>query len=179
MRFHLYISFTMFCVHSFFFLFFFSLCLFDVQLVFLNTCQKMINGVGWLDDRHGLSPQRPSLFTLINYCAIVFSFALMFANGWLTALWCFCLLAESYETIKHWPLIAKNLMKIFIKAFEMLERSKETLEKLKQTVASHSCYLENIQRQWLSVRNFASNFAITISIINHVSGDAQFIGGIR
>jgi len=38
-------------------------------------------------------------------------------------------------------------MKIFIKAFEMLERSKETLEKLKQTVASHSCYLENIQRQ--------------------------------
>jgi len=24
--------------------------------------------------------QRPSLFTLINYCAIVFSFALMFAN---------------------------------------------------------------------------------------------------
>jgi len=70
-------------------------------------------------------------------------------------------------------------MKIFIKAFEMLERSKETLEKLKQTVASHSCYLENIQRQWLSVRNFASNFAITISIINHVSGDAQFIGGIR
>ena len=29
--------------------------------------------------------QRPCLFTLINYCAIVFSFALMFANGWLTA----------------------------------------------------------------------------------------------
>jgi len=25
------------------------------------------------------------LFTLINYCAIVFSFALMFANGWFTA----------------------------------------------------------------------------------------------
>jgi len=24
-------------------------------------------------------------FTLINYCAIVFSFALMFVNGWLTA----------------------------------------------------------------------------------------------
>ena len=29
--------------------------------------------------------QRPSLFTLISYCAIVFSFALMFANGWFTA----------------------------------------------------------------------------------------------
>jgi len=27
-------------------LFFFSLCLFDVQLLFLNTCQKVINGVG-------------------------------------------------------------------------------------------------------------------------------------
>jgi len=29
--------------------------------------------------------QRPSLFTLINYRAIVFSFALMFANAWFTA----------------------------------------------------------------------------------------------
>jgi len=29
--------------------------------------------------------QLPSLFTLINYCAIVFSFALMFANGWFTS----------------------------------------------------------------------------------------------
>jgi len=28
--------------------------------------------------------QRPSLFTLISYCAIVFSFALIFANGWFT-----------------------------------------------------------------------------------------------
>ena len=35
---------------------FFSLCLFDLQLLFLNTCQKVINGVGWLDERHGLSP---------------------------------------------------------------------------------------------------------------------------
>jgi len=35
----------------------------------------------------------------------VFSFALMFANGWLIAcdvLWCFCLLAESYETTNHY-----------------------------------------------------------------------------
>ena len=29
--------------------------------------------------------QRPSLFTLISYCAIVFSYALMFGNGWFTA----------------------------------------------------------------------------------------------
>jgi len=29
--------------------------------------------------------QRPSLFTLISYCAIVFSLALMFANSWFTA----------------------------------------------------------------------------------------------
>ena len=35
---------------------FFSLCLFDLQLLFLNTCQKVTNGVGWPDDRHGLSP---------------------------------------------------------------------------------------------------------------------------
>jgi len=60
--------------------------------------------------RQSYMTQRPSLFTLINYCAIVFSFALIFANGWLTACygfyeWCFCLLAESHETINHWPLL--------------------------------------------------------------------------
>jgi len=33
-------------------------------------------------------------------------------------------------------LIAKNLIKSFIKAFEMVKRSKETYEKIKQTVAS-------------------------------------------
>ena len=52
------------------FLFFFSLCLFDVQLLFLNTCQKIINiEVGWLDDRHGLSPNlydTAPLFVYIN-----------------------------------------------------------------------------------------------------------------
>jgi len=30
--------------------------LIDVQLLFLNTCQKMTSRVGWPDDRHGLSP---------------------------------------------------------------------------------------------------------------------------
>jgi len=54
MRFHLYIFFTMFCIRSF--SVFFSSCLFDLQLLFLDTCQKVINGVGWPDDRHGLSP---------------------------------------------------------------------------------------------------------------------------
>jgi len=53
--------------------------------------------------------QRPSLFTLINYCAIVFSFALMFASGWLTACDGFydasaCWLSHM-KTINHWPLI--------------------------------------------------------------------------
>jgi len=41
--------------------------------------------------------QRPSLFTLINYCAIVFSFALMFANGWFTA----C--SGFYDAFACWP----------------------------------------------------------------------------
>jgi len=87
MRFHLYIFFTMFCVHSF--SVFFSLCLFDLQLLFLNTCQKVINGS--VDQmtatvfRQSYMTQRPSLFTLISYYAIVFSFALIFANGWFTA----------------------------------------------------------------------------------------------
>jgi len=35
--------------------------------------------------RQSYMAQRPSLFTPISYYAIVFSFALIFANGWLTA----------------------------------------------------------------------------------------------
>jgi len=35
--------------------------------------------------RQSYMTQRPSLFTLISYCAIVFSFALMFAYSWFTA----------------------------------------------------------------------------------------------
>jgi len=41
MRFHLYIFFTMFYIRSFF-----SLWLFDIQLLFFNTFQKVINEVG-------------------------------------------------------------------------------------------------------------------------------------
>jgi len=91
------------------FLFFFSLCLFDVQLLFLNTCQKVINGVGWLDDRHGLSPilyDTAPLFVytdqLLCHCDYTCSnvrWWLVYCMRWL--LWCFCLLAESYETINH------------------------------------------------------------------------------
>jgi len=87
MRFHLYISSP--CSAFIRFLFLFSLCLFDLQLLFLNACQKVINGL--VDQmtatifRQSYMTQRPSLFTLISYCAIVFSFALIFANGWFTA----------------------------------------------------------------------------------------------
>jgi len=35
--------------------------------------------------RQSYMTQRPSLFTLIGYCAIAFSFALIFANSWFTA----------------------------------------------------------------------------------------------
>jgi len=35
--------------------------------------------------RQSYMTQRPSLFTLISYYASVFSFALIFANGWFTA----------------------------------------------------------------------------------------------
>jgi len=35
--------------------------------------------------RQSYITQHPSLFTLISYCVIVFSFALIFANGWFTA----------------------------------------------------------------------------------------------
>jgi len=35
--------------------------------------------------RRSYMTQRPSLFTLNSYCAIMFSFALTLANAWLTA----------------------------------------------------------------------------------------------
>jgi len=35
--------------------------------------------------RQSYMTQRPSLFTPISYYAIVFSFALIFVNGWFTA----------------------------------------------------------------------------------------------
>jgi len=37
-----------------------------------------------MDFRQSYMTQRPSLFTLIRYCAIVFSFALIFAYSWFT-----------------------------------------------------------------------------------------------
>jgi len=42
--------------------------------------------------RQSYMTQRPSLFTLISYCAIVFSFAQMFANRWFTAAMAFMVL---------------------------------------------------------------------------------------
>ena len=108
MRFHLYIFFTMFYVQSS--SVFFSLCLFDLQLLFLNTCQKVINGVGWPGDHHGLSPilydtAPVFIYTdqLLCHCVFIcsnFRKWLFYCMRWL--LWCFCLLAESYETINHY-----------------------------------------------------------------------------
>jgi len=69
----------------------------------------MINGVGWLDDRHGHSPilyDTAPLFVytdqLLCHCIFICSNVrkwLAYCMRWL--LWCFCLLAESYETINH------------------------------------------------------------------------------
>jgi len=51
--------------------------------------------------RQSYMTQRPSLFTLINYCAIASTCSnvrwwLVYCIQWF--LWCFCLLGESYET---------------------------------------------------------------------------------
>jgi len=48
MRFHLYLSSSCSAFTRFLFLFFFSPYLFDLQLLFLTTCQKVIKGVGWV-----------------------------------------------------------------------------------------------------------------------------------
>jgi len=71
--------------------------------LFLNTCQKVINGVGWLDDRHGLSPLFVYTDQLLWHCYFIRSNVrkwLVYCMRWL--LWCFCLLAKSYETINHY-----------------------------------------------------------------------------
>jgi len=70
----------------------------------------VINGVGWPDDRHGLSPilcDTAPLFVytdqLLCHCILICSNVckwLVYCMRWL--LWCFCLLAESYETINHY-----------------------------------------------------------------------------
>ena len=107
MRFQLYISSP--CSAFIRFLFLFSLCLFDLQLLFHNTCQKVMNGDGWPDDHHGLSPilyDTAPVFVyteqLLCHCVFIcsnFRKWLVYCMRWL--LWCFCLLAESHETINH------------------------------------------------------------------------------
>jgi len=52
--------------------------------------------------RQSYMTQRPSLFTLNSYCAIVFSFALMFANGWFTAWDGFCGASACWLSITHY-----------------------------------------------------------------------------
>jgi len=72
----------MFCVCLFF-----SLCFFDLTLLFFNSFQKMINGmVDYMTAMVVLYrfyvTQCHSLFTLTSYFTIVFSFTLMFTNNW-------------------------------------------------------------------------------------------------
>jgi len=62
--------------YSVFICFVFRLCLFDFQQLSLNACQEVMNGIGWLDDRHGLSPilcDRVTTFVYIDqlYCHCV------------------------------------------------------------------------------------------------------------
>ena len=71
MRFHLYIFFTMFCVHSF--SVFFSLCLFHLQLLFLNHLTKS-DKRGWLTrwpPRSFANPMWHSAPLCLHWSAIV------------------------------------------------------------------------------------------------------------
>jgi len=93
---------------SFVFCFLFIM-LISSPTVVLNACQKVINGVGWPHDRHGLSPILYDASLVFIYtdqllCHRVFICSnfpkrLVYCMRWL--LWCFCFLAESYETINH------------------------------------------------------------------------------
>ena len=85
MRFQLYIFSTVFCVHSFF-VFLFIMLIWSPTVVSQHLSKSDKRGLltRWLP-RFFANPiymtQCPSLFTLISYCAIVFSFTLMFANS--------------------------------------------------------------------------------------------------
>jgi len=80
MRFQLYIFLTMFCVC-------FPNCAYLISKCCFSTLLKNWK-IGLVDYMTAMVPhqsymtQRPSLFTLISYCAIAFSFAPMFTNGW-------------------------------------------------------------------------------------------------
>ena len=99
--------------------------------VYLNTIIDS-TVIGLVDLQSFSEYQRPSLFTLISYCAIVFSFALMFANGWLTACdgfygasayWLSHMkqytITVTIKIIENHVKIASNLMdRIFLKFFK-------------------------------------------------------------
>ena len=97
-------------LRSFVFLFSFHYAYLISNCCFSITWQKVINGVGWPDDRHGLSPILSDTAPLLVYtdqllchCILICSNVrkwLVYCMRWL--LWCFCLLAESYETINHY-----------------------------------------------------------------------------
>jgi len=60
----------------------------DSSRVITGNCWTWLESCRVIDSSHDITAymtQCPSLFTLISYCAIAFSFALMFANGWFTA----------------------------------------------------------------------------------------------
>jgi len=107
------------------FLFFFSLCLFDLQLLFLNTCQKVINGVGWPDDRRGLSPilyDMAPVFVhtdqLLYHCFHLLLFSLMV--GLLHAMAFMVLLLVGW-VIKPLPLLkACWLRPVFAESYRLL-----------------------------------------------------------
>jgi len=53
--------------------------------VMLSSISGLVDQMTATIFRQSYMTQRPSLFTPISYYAIVFSFALIFANGWFTA----------------------------------------------------------------------------------------------
>jgi len=100
MCFHLYIFFTMFCVHSFF-VFLFIMLIWSPTVVSQHLSKS--DKRGWLTRW----PLR-SFATPIWHSAPLCLKWLVYCMPWL--LWCFCLLAESYETINHYHYFLCNLL---------------------------------------------------------------------
>jgi len=80
------------------------MCLFDFQLLFLNTFQKVINGIVLLDDLHMLYQSCATrwhfVLKLISYFAIMFLFILMFTNNRFSY-WAMAFYIDSVYLLSH------------------------------------------------------------------------------
>ena len=128
--------------------------------------------------RQSYMTQRSSLFTLINYCAIVFSFAPVFANGWLTACDGFydvsaCWLSHM-KTINHWPLIVDfyfPILSCFSKLISVFDPNPVLVKIIPSRSENYPKVYYDAQHTFLCSVYFASWGKITAEVILPLAAD--------